>query len=69
MIDHLLANGLAEQGIANEYKGTVGYRLSALGSAVFSSLKHRKPKGSKLKAIEPTIKPIDFRTVKPFGRK
>ncbi|MBZ9710476.1 hypothetical protein LB543_27640 [Mesorhizobium sp. ESP7-2] len=65
MIDHLLAMGLAEQGIANEYKGTVGYRLSPLGSAVFSSLKDRKRQKPKLRMIASAIKSVDLRIAKP----
>lgn len=36
MIGHLLAIGLAEQGVANGQKGTIGYRLSPLGATAFS---------------------------------
>ncbi|MBA8906460.1 hypothetical protein [Aminobacter ciceronei] len=70
MIDWMIENGLAEKGLANEFTGKVGYRLTELGEKVRWSLDKRQPKDRpKIKMIEPRLKPIDFRTVRPFKAK
>lgn len=70
MIEWMIESGLAEKGLANEYTGKVGYRLTELGAKVRSSLDRRQPKDRpKIKMLEPRLKPIDIRTVTPLKMK
>lgn len=66
MIDWMIEHGFAESGWANEYTKTVGYRLSPLGSRVWSSLPKRRPKDRpQIRMLEPRIKQADLRIGKP----
>lgn len=69
MIDRMLERGFAESGLANEYTGTVGYRLTPDGSRVWSALPSRRtPERPHIRTIEPPVKRADIRTVKPIKR-
>ncbi|MFC3326065.1 hypothetical protein [Mesorhizobium cantuariense] len=70
MINWMIERGLAEQGIANEFTGKVGYRLTQLGAKVRWSLDKRRPTDRvKLRAIEPRIKQADLRIARPLKPK
>lgn len=69
MIDGMIEQGLAEKGLANEFTGKVGYRLTDLGSKVRWSLDKRRPKRQpSIRTLEPLIKQLDIRTAKPIRR-
>ncbi|MBD0416133.1 hypothetical protein [Oryzicola mucosus] len=56
MVDRLAELGLAEKGTANTYTGAIGYRTTALGTAVFSALDKRPRKPSpKINALPSRI--------------
>lgn len=59
MVAELQAKGLAEEGWANEYTRSVGYRLSPLGSRVHAAI-HNLPKksSSRLATLAPRLKAL-----------
>lgn len=69
MIDWMLERGFAERGWANEYTGTVGYRLTTDGTKVWSALPSRRaPERPHVRTIEPLVKRADIRIVKPIKK-